>query len=230
VGAHGIYINAVGPLTLYAGEEKPQIWSALGEILVPVCDIDGLLLAAQSIAADGRKSITRGASMVGGHHLIGEIAPGGRLLIAEGYATAATLHEATGLPVAVAFFAGNLGPVAQAYHERHPELRIIIAGDNDHMKERELGADGQPKENVGKVKAEAAALRCGGAALLPPFKPDQDGSDWNDLAKLLGAEFKKVLHETFAAAERRISASAARREPEANRKVSLHAGRVAASR
>jgi putative DNA primase/helicase len=197
---------------------------------VPVCDIDGALLAAQSITADGRKSITRGASMVGGHHLIGEITPGGRLLIAEGYATGATLHEATGLPVAVALFAGNLDPVAQAYRERFPELRIIVAGDNDHKKERELGADGKPKENVGKAKAEAAALRCGGAALLPPFKPDQEGSDWNDLAKLFGADFKKVLRETFAAAERRIAATVARPVEEADRKVSARIGRVTSSR
>lgn len=36
------------------------------------------------------------------------------VLMAEGYATAATLHMATGHPVAVAFDAGNLTPVAKA--------------------------------------------------------------------------------------------------------------------
>jgi hypothetical protein len=47
------------------------------------------------------------------------------------------------------------------------QLHIIIAGENEPKKERELGADRQPKENVGKVKAEGAALRCAGAAVLP---------------------------------------------------------------
>ena len=89
------------------------------------------------------------------------------LLIAEGYATAATLHEATGLPVAVAFHANNLTAVASAYHAADPGLRIIIASDNDHQREQEIGADGRPKENVGRPKAEVAAAAVGGAPLTP---------------------------------------------------------------
>ena len=205
VGAHGIYLNTAGPLTLFAGEDRPQLWSAKDELIVTICDLDGALLGAQSIAADGRKSITRGAAIVGGHHLIGELAADGQLMIAEGYATAATLHEATGLPVAVAFHSGNLEPVAAAYRDRFPDLHIYIAGDNDHRAERELGADGRPRQNVGRVKAETAAAAVGGVAMLPSFGPDNDGSDWNDLANALGGQFKAVLREALAVADRQLT-------------------------
>jgi putative DNA primase/helicase len=207
VGAHGVYLNIAGPLTLLAGEPEPQAWSAKGDLLVPIRDVTGSLLGAQSIAADGRKCFPRGAAIAGGHHLIGRFAPGGMLLIAEGYATAATLHEATGLPVAVAFHASNLIAVAQAYRAADPGLRIVIAGDNDHRREREIDTDGRPKDNVGRLKAEAAAQAVGGALLIPPFAPQQQGSDWNDLAQVVGDRFKPMLDGALAAAERRLTAS-----------------------
>jgi putative DNA primase/helicase len=206
VRAHGVYRNEVGPLELFAGEHKPQIWSGKGELLIPICDIDGALLGAQSIAEDGFKLFPRGAALAGGHHLIGDVAEGARLLIAEGYATAATLHEATGLPVAVAFNAGNLEPVARTYRERFPSLAIIVAGDNDHEKEREIGADGRPKANVGRLKAEAAAREIDGVAMIPPFRPEETGSDWNDLARLSGDGFNDVLSAALAGAERHLRA------------------------
>ena len=45
-------------------------------------------------------------------HMLGQPEGAAVVLVAEGYATAASLHEATGLPVAVAFDAGNLVHVA----------------------------------------------------------------------------------------------------------------------
>jgi putative DNA primase/helicase len=210
VGAHGVYLNTAGPQLLHAGEAEPQAWSTRGDLIVPIRDGSGALLGAQSIAADGRKCFTRGAAIAGGHHLIGTLTPGGMLLIAEGYATAATLHEATGLPIAVAFHASNLLPVAQDYRAAEPSLRILIAGDNDHQREREIGADGRPKDNVGRIKAEAAAQVVGGDVLIPPFQPHQAGSDWNDLGQLLEDRLRPVLNAALAAAERRLMASAAR--------------------
>ena len=57
---------------------------------------------------------------------------------------------------------------------------IYIAGDNDHRRE----ADGKP--NVGREKAEEAAMAIGGFALLPGFAEQDAGSDWNDLARWRG--------------------------------------------
>ena len=58
-----------------------------------------------------------GLAKKGHFHLIGM--PTSIVLVAEGYATGATLHEATGLPVAIAFDAGNLRHVAAALRERY---------------------------------------------------------------------------------------------------------------
>lgn len=200
VAPYGVRLNTSGPLTLFGGEPK-QLWSAKGHLIVPLRDIDGTLLGAQSIAENGRKVFPRGAALRGGHHLIGQADTTRPLLIAEGYATAATLHEATRLPVAAAFSAGNLEPVARAYRERYPDLRLIIAGDNDSRREGAIGADGRAKRNVGRVKAEAVAQAVGGAALLPRFGPGQEGSDWNDFAQLCGRRFPSVFNRILRAAE-----------------------------
>jgi hypothetical protein len=50
----------------------------------------------------------------------------------------------------------------------------------------------------------------GGDVLIPPFEPQQAGSDWNDLAQLLGDRLRPVLNAALAAAGRRLSAGRAR--------------------
>lgn len=154
-----------------------------GRLLVPVRGPDGQLWGVQRVAVDGSKLFLKGARTEGGHTLIGGLPkPGMPLLVAEGYATGATLHEATGLPVAVAFNAGNLTAVAQAYRADDPSRPIVIAGDNDHhLPQRPV-----PLPNVGREKAEAAAAAVGGVAALPSFPPGDRGSDWNDWARRQG--------------------------------------------
>ena len=62
------------------------------------------------------------------------------IILAEGYATGASLHMGTGKPVAVAFDAGNLEVVAKKLREKYPEAKITIAADNDHASRRNIGA------------------------------------------------------------------------------------------
>jgi phage/plasmid primase-like uncharacterized protein len=145
--------------------------------------VDGRLWGVQRVDVDGSKLFLKGARTEGGHMLIGgKPKPGTPLLVAEGYATGATLHEATGLPVAVAFNAGNLLAVAKAYRAADPSRPIVIAGDNDHhLPHRPVALP-----NVGQQKAEAAAAAIGGAVVLPSFPPGDRGSDWNDLARRQG--------------------------------------------
>ncbi|SHK26571.1 conjugative relaxase domain-containing protein, TrwC/TraI family [Roseomonas rosea] len=165
-----------------------------GRLLVPVQGADGRLWGVQRVDVDGSKLFLKGARTEGGHALIGgRPRPGEPLLIAEGYATGATLHEATGLPVAVAFNAGNLAAVAKAYRAADPSRLIVIAGDNDHHLPRRA----VPLPNVGKEKAEAAAKAVGGAAAVPFFPSGDRGSDWNDLARRQG-------HQSVAAAVRGV--------------------------
>ncbi|MGZ4953558.1 MAG: DUF5906 domain-containing protein [Methylobacter sp.] len=115
-------------------------------------------------------------------HLIGS--PTNLLLIAEGYATAASIHSATGFPIAVAFDAGNLQSVAQALHKYYPKAQILICADDDafsrckHCQQPvqvNLSANCphcnelHGKKNAGKEFAELAALSVGGRVVSPKF-------------------------------------------------------------
>jgi putative DNA primase/helicase len=96
------------------------------------------------------------------------------LCIAEGFATGATIHQATGYPVAVAFNAGNLEAVAKAMRQKLPGLSMIVCADDD------AGTEGNP----GITKANLAALATGAKVAVPAFgdqRPD-DASDFNDMA------------------------------------------------
>ncbi len=170
---------------------------ALERLLVPVRDADGKMWSIQRIGPDGFKKFYEGGRIEGGHHVIGNLDQPGPVLIAEGYATAATLHELTDMPAVMAFNAGNLAAVAQIYRERFPDRPIYIAGDNDHRRE----AEGKP--NVGREKAEQAAALIGGLVLLPAFGENDAGSDWNDLVRSEGREAaRQQLRGAIAVAER----------------------------
>ena len=155
-----------------------------GRLLVPMHDADGQIWSMQTITAAGEKLYEKGGRKQGMHALLGALAPGTPLVIAEGFATAATLREVIGLPVAVAFDSGNLMAVAEAYRARDPERPILIAGDNDHHLPRRE----PPFANVGKEKAEAAALAVGGTPIIPTFEASSPGTDWNDYAAQHGKE------------------------------------------
>lgn len=107
------------------------------------------------------------------------------VLVCEGYATGATLHEATGLPVLVAFDAGNLAPVARMLRDKLPGARLVICADNDAFTRR---ADGTAW-NPGMECAAAAAKDTAGIVAAPAFEsPDGQPTDWNDLAARQGMD------------------------------------------
>ena len=187
VKAYGLRINNTGSLAFGnpTPDEPAQHWSGKGELLIPVMDADGHFWGAQSIDDHGRKSFPRGCKMQGGHHVIGSPQHWDQIIITEGYATAATLHEALNMPVVIAFNSGNLPTVAEAIQEKYPNKLLLIAGDNDHSK--------SPEKNVGVLKAQEAAQKVGGYVLLPKFEKRASGSDWNDLAQQKGNDFVKTL-------------------------------------
>lgn len=179
-------------------------FSARGNMVIPMLDTSSRIHGLQVIYAvkkDGRDKDfwPIGLAKKGHFFLIGGI-PDKVLLIAEGYATAASLHMATGHPVAVAFDAGNLMPVAQALHERYPRTKILICADDDYLQKcrkcREYtlvaqkacahcGEDHQCV-NQGTVSAAAASLAVGGSVIAPVFEADRPTdrkgpTDFNDL-------------------------------------------------
>jgi putative DNA primase/helicase len=134
----------------------------------------------QLISADGQKKFLSGGKMQGCYFPIGDIAKAHTILIAEGYATAATLYEANNLPTVVAFNAGNLVHVGKSIREQYPTASIIICADDD------IKTVGNP----GLTKATEAAELVGGKVITPYFGNDRpDGmTDFNDMAALLGIE------------------------------------------
>lgn len=131
-----------------------------GSVVVPVTDINNKLKGLQFIDAEGGKKFLTGTAKKGCFHLIA--APVDRVGIAEGYATAASIYQITGIPVAAAFDAGNLLPVAQAFRQRYPDMEIVIFGDDDR----------ETEGNPGRTKAEAAAQAVGGRVVFPQLRED----------------------------------------------------------
>lgn len=148
-----------------------------GWLVIPVLDKDGGIQSVQSVSPTGEKRFMPGGRMAGGRCWLGEPTEAGPLVLCEGYATGASIHEATGWPVACCFTAGNLRAVACDVRERFPRAKLVIAGDDDRATEG----------NPGRTKALEAAKVVQGIAVFPRFASDQ-GSDFNDLAQQAGPE------------------------------------------
>lgn len=142
-----------------------------GKLVIPVYSVGDEIQSLQFIATDGIKRFYSGGKMQGGYYTIGK--PTDVVLIAEGYATAMTLHEATGQCVVVAFNAGNLKPVCDMVRT-YWQGRVIICADND-------------ASGVGIEKAN----KCG--AGVEVLHPPIIGEDFNDMAHRAGIDAVRDL-------------------------------------
>jgi len=186
-----------------------------GCVLVPLRDAAGDLWNLQRIAperpADGTdKLFLKGGRKSGLWHWCGDPAGADVLLIAEGWATAASLHQATGRPVAVAFDAGNLAHVAKALRQQCRAALLVLCGDDDRDTEARTGT------NTGRVKAEAAARTVRGLAVFPEGLPD-GGSDFNDMHQAQGLQAVGACVEAAIAAHQAEQAERAQQAPQSPR-------------
>lgn len=200
--------------------------------VVPVIDTTGRIHGLQFLRTPKQAETSKrpakeywpsGMVKNGHFHLIGS--PQWIVLVAEGYATAATLHMATGYPVAVAFDAGNLRPVAEAMKKRYRDVRVLICADDDALQKcrackarivlpehpSTCPACGKPHgaENAGLAAASTAAMAVNGAWVAPRFE-DEPGrraqflergtklTDYNDL------HVEESLHAVRAQIEDRL--------------------------
>jgi putative DNA primase/helicase len=163
-------------------------------LLIPMRDSDGVLWNMQAIFPEKDQELGRdkdflfGGRKQGLYFPIGK--PDGVICICEGFATGASIHEATGYAVAVAFDAGNLEAVATAIKAKYPAAEIIICADNDQFKD----------SNTGIEKARKAAASIGAAIAIPAFANlETKPTDFNDLHCLEGLEaVKNQLIENVA--------------------------------
>lgn len=143
-------------------------------VIVPCRTLDGELHGLQKIKPDGSKKFLYGQRIKGCYFAIGKIEDS--LYLCEGFATGVSIHEATGKAVACAFNSTNLLEVAREFRLKFPDLRIIIAGDDDHQNEK----------NAGRIAAEQAAKACSAAVIFP--KANKDETDFNDILVNHGIE------------------------------------------
>ena len=155
-----------------------------GFLIVPMRDTAGKLWNIERInPADSKdKRGLYGGRRTGCYHSIGK--PNGVLIVCEGFATGASIHEATGHAVAVAFNAGNLEAVTVALRAKYADLKIIVAADDDHLSEG----------NPGLTKATAAAQTVSGSLAVPVFPAARQDkhTDFNDLHQLAGLDAVKA--------------------------------------
>ncbi|MCB1796978.1 MAG: toprim domain-containing protein, partial [Candidatus Competibacteraceae bacterium] len=162
-------------------------------LLVPVRDGDGTLRSLEFLNPEGGKKYLKGGAVTGGRHWLGDPRGARMLLICEGYATGASLHQACGLPVAVAFSRGNVFPVTKDLHHRFPGVALVIAGDDDRY----------TPGNPGRRDAEEAARWVAGTAIFPDFtslETARQPTDFNDVHLLGGLAHLKRQLETHLAA------------------------------
>jgi putative DNA primase/helicase len=147
-----------------------------GNLIVPLRDVEGVLHTIETITPAGEKRYLAGGAKAGHFCTIGgPLGTSAAFLICEGWATGASLHEATGLPVVAAMDAGNLGPVADVLRRSHPAAAITIVADNDDKPGRDI--------NPG-VRAATKAATAIDARLAIPLIP----GDANDLGVQRGAD------------------------------------------
>ena len=165
-------------------------------LLIPILNTDGEIASIQTISTSGDKFYTKGGRVKGCFFPIGT--PEDILILCEGYATGASIHEATSEPVAVCFNSGNIKEVAKELSAKHPNTKIIIAGDDDHKRE----------QNIGRIKAIEAAKHIGATTVFPKFDTsyNEGCTDFNDLHRLCGLkEVKKQINKAIHESDRTIN-------------------------
>lgn len=172
-----------------------------GNLLVPGYDGQGRLQTLEYINKDGAKRYEKDCPKRGAMAILPDqdALPGEVILMVEGYATGASVHQATGLPVAVAFDAGNIKDAALAIRRQMPHVKLTICADND--------ARISDDRNVGVLKAKEAAAAVGAKVVVADFsKSEQERrlTDFNDLhqARGLGAVRDSIMAKVNEAEEK----------------------------
>ena len=158
-----------------------------GTILIPIYDESGAPAGIQFIYPDGKKRFISGMAVKSRFGWIG--GQGACTYICEGYATACSVHAATGCSVAIAFSCGNLGPVAEVLRRRQPHAQLVFCADNDRWSKNSRG----DPVNPGVDSARKAAGKIHGTVIVPEFTSlDGNPTDFNDLMVREGVEAVKL--------------------------------------
>ena len=164
----------------YLQRKKIKIHNATvsgSELVIPIINATGKRVGMQFIDEDGKKKFSYQMPVIGNFSVIGgpvrDFA-----YICEGWATAASVHEATNKPAIFALNAGNIPAVCEALRSAKPNAELIIAADNDE---------------AGRKACEKAFEAFG----IEHITPEQEGSDWNDVWVAQGPDATRKLLEPY---------------------------------
>ncbi|EJN3746390.1 hypothetical protein NPX25_004522, partial [Escherichia coli] len=152
-------------------------------LVIPLYNTDGQIRSIQTIDPEGNKRLAKDAEKAGNFFVVGgSLKDNHPIVLAEGYATAASCAMALRHPVVMTVDSGNLVKVAENLHTRYPGSPMLFLGDDD------LPKPGRPG-NPGKEAAEKAARLTRGTAFVPQFtreEREQGLTDFNDLHQARG--------------------------------------------
>ncbi|HFI8652789.1 TPA: DUF5710 domain-containing protein [Escherichia coli] len=152
-------------------------------LVIPLYNTDGQIRSIQTIDPEGNKRLAKDAEKAGNFFVVGgSLKDNHPIVLAEGYATAASCAMALRHPVVMTVDSGNLVKVAENLHARYLGSPMLFLGDDD------LPKPGRPG-NPGKEAAEKAARLTRGTAFVPQFtreEREQGLTDFNDLHQARG--------------------------------------------
>ena len=194
VKSHGLRVG-----TWEAIGEDGKTWATIeNALLVPLRDEKRELVSLQAILPNSEnplkrdKDFIKGGKKSGCYHGFGRPPEDGKrhkIIIGEGYATMASVYEATGFMCVVAFDSGNLPTVGAIIRSKYPDADIVIAADNDHKN----------KKNAGLESARKTAVEINATIALPEHGGNDDITDFNDIHVLKGIEYvKSAFDEAFS--------------------------------
>ena len=163
-----------------------------GRLVIPLMDEHHKIHSLQRISNNSFKCLKKGAQKSGHFFVVGykPLQNGEPILYAEGYATAASIAEATNRSVVMTVDAGNMPKVATKLSQHYPDSQHLFLADDDRKN----------AINKGVEKAQQAAKITNGHWLTPHFISDQIAygmTDFNDLAMSSGNYIVKEQIEGF---------------------------------
>lgn len=141
-----------------------------GRLILPLLDDSGQISSIQYISHDSSKLYHKGGKTSGCFYVLGS--PVDTVFIAEGFATAASIYEATGTPTIAAYSASNIVKVAEIVSKHIKNITVVA--DND-------------ESGVGQKYADQASAKYGCSVIVPP-----ELGDANDFLQK-GGDLKALL-------------------------------------
>lgn len=182
--------KGVSPIGIKINEEN--------QLLIPIGNVDGQIRGIQYINENESKYYLKGMEKKGNFCMlnphtndplrVNEIPS--KILICEGYATGASLYEATGFHVVIAFDSSNLEDVAKNLKTKNPNTDLIICADNDYAHTMVVKGK-KVLYNIGLEKAKNVAEIVNATLKVPAFtltEKEQGLTDFNDLHKSQGID------------------------------------------